>query len=479
MIRQFLMAICTGLTLGAFADSETTRSILFINEDWYGHENSTVNILYPDKADDTCWEYRVIQEANPGKELGCTNQYGSIFNGRLYLIAKQEKDPGADITGGRITVADAETLKIITQIQQIDPSGAQCDGRAFLGINQRKGYVSSSNGIWALNLETLEIEGQVNGSANPNAGQGNDRPPSDPTGSLYLGQSGTMVMAEGKVFAVHQQYGLLVIDPETDAVTDILDMEWVAESISEITGEPLAKLPGIGSTIVQSKDGFLWHSLSEDDQGLGSVLPYIVRVDPETLERELITINGNGDVDLYAPTNSWYAWTPDPFCASKQNNTLFWCGGSNRWFSKQLIFRFDIDNRELSVFSDLRDDPGNWNVYGCSMGIDPETDEIYASLFHEFQDPTYIVRRFAPDGESLKDYSMISHYWFPSLPLFTTTKNPSGIEISVTENSDSGDIYSLTGVRVAKDVQFGNWTNITPGIYIYRTSKAATKIHIK
>ena len=80
---------------GDEAETDYTKGVFIVNEDWYGHQNSTVNYLLPDEEDGDCWHYRVIQAENPGKELGCTNQYGAIWDGRFYLIAKQEKDPGA------------------------------------------------------------------------------------------------------------------------------------------------------------------------------------------------------------------------------------------------------------------------------------------------------------------------------------------------------------------------------------------------
>ena len=448
------------------------RGILFVNEDWYGHQNSTVNLLYPDDPDEVYWDYRVIQAANPGKELGCTNQYGAIWGDRLYLIAKQEKDPGATVTGGRITVADAHTLKIVKQLQLIDPSGKQCDGRAFVGVDEHKGYVSTSNGIWILNLDTLEIEGQVEGSRNPNAGGDNDKPNDDPTGALYKGQSGTMVLAGDKVFAVHQQYGLLVVDTNEDRVVTVLDMEIVAEAIAEATGSVPEELPGIGSTIVQSKDGMLWHSVSKDDQGLGSTLPYIVKVDPETLEREVIAIDGDG---MYPPANSWYAWTPDAFIASHINNELYWCGGSNRWFSKDIIFKYDVDTGMMSKFADLSTDAAaNWHVYGCSLGIDPVTDEVYASLFHEFQDPTYVVRRFDERGEAQQDYSMITNYWFPSNLIFVDElpgREPVGVETVTAADTDSAArYYDIYGRYIGSDA------SALKGLVIRVTTAGAEKV---
>lgn len=150
MIRRLLLTLSISLAAASAVagDIDYSKGVFFINEDWYGHQNSTVNYLLPDAEDGVYWQYRVIQTENPGVELGCTNQYGAIWDGRFYMIAKQEKDPGASIVGGRISVADASTMKMIKQLELIDPSGHQCDGRAFCGVSSTKGYVSSSNGIW-------------------------------------------------------------------------------------------------------------------------------------------------------------------------------------------------------------------------------------------------------------------------------------------------------------------------------------------
>lgn len=231
----------------AAADVDYTKGVLIVNEDWYGHNNSTVNHLDPDNADGTYWTYRAIQKENPGKQLGCTNQYGAYWHDRLYLIAKQDKDPGASVQGGRITVADARTLKIIKQLPLIDPSGAQCDGRGFLGVTADKGYISTSNGVWVFDLKTLTVTGMVKGSENPNgAGSGGNQ---DVGGSLYHGQCGMMVSAAGRVFVAHQSAGLLVVDPDTDEVVETVKMSVVAEKA------------GIGS-VVKSKDGMLWLSVA-------------------------------------------------------------------------------------------------------------------------------------------------------------------------------------------------------------------------
>lgn len=468
MIYRHLVITATVWAAALVAAAQTadyTRGIVWVNEDWYGHQNSTVNFLMPDDPDGVYWKYRIIQAENPGIELGCTNQYGAIWKDRLYLIAKQDKDPGASITGGRITVADARTMKVIHQQSLIDPSGAQCDGRGFLGVDDHKGYISTSNGVWIFDLDTFTVTGQVEGSSNPNAGGGNDKPNTDPTGSLYHGQSGMMVSAAGRVFVAHQQYGLLVVNPESDRVEKVISMDIVQEGA------------GIGS-IVKSKDGMLWISIAKNLQGTGAFLNYLVKVDPFTLGYEIIPVRE----DMYPPSNSWYAWTPDAFVASKVQNCLYWKGGPNRWFTGTKIYKFDCDTREQSLFVDLEEEGANWKLYGCAIGVDPVTDEIYMALYHEFGTPTYITRRYSPDGQKIRDYEMIMNYWFPSLPLFPSggQHDESGLRNVTNLNmSARGTLYNLQGKLIVPDVEFGKWENIDPGIYIWNAPSGSEKILVR
>ncbi len=383
------------------ADVDYTKGVLIVNEDWYGHNNSTVNHLDPDNADGDYWTYRAIRKENPGMQLGCTNQYGAYWDGRLYLIAKQDKNPGASVQGGRITVADAATLKIIKQLPLIDPSGAQCDGRGFIGVTADKGYVSTSNGVWILDLRTIEVKSMVKGTENPEGpGSGGNQ---NTSGSLYHGQCGSMVSAAGRIFVAHQSAGLLVVDPSADEVIETVKLDVVSEKAA------------IGS-VVKSKDGMLWLSVAKDANGSGAALPYLVKVNPATLDAEVVSVSELGAT--YGPANSWYAWTPDGFFASQRHNVIYWTGGPNSWFSGTNLFRYDIDAGQLSQIVDLTKEGLNWKIYGCSVRIHPVSDEIYMSAYHNFNDNTYVTRRYTSDGNLLKEYPMIANYWFPSLPVF-------------------------------------------------------------
>lgn len=414
MNQKLLVSICLCCTsmLAASENIDYTDGVFFVNEDWYGHQNSTINFLNPNASSGEEWHYRVFQKENPGKELGCTNQYGAIHDGRFFLIAKQAKDPGAKITGGRITVADAITMKMLFQSELIDPSGNQCDGRGFAGLDSHKGYISTSHGVWVFDLDKYSVTKMVEGTENPYGYSSGGN--TNSAGALYHGQCGSMLITEGKLFVAHQEYGLLVVNTETDIVEHTISMDIVEKDA------------GIGS-IVLSKDGNIWASIAKSKDGLGATLPYLVKINPSSLQYEIIEIPET----IFAPANSWYAWTPDAFCSSNQRNLLYWNGGANSWFSTDKIFRYDIDNNKFSEIIDLSQETAQsvkWKLYGCSMRVHPDTDELYMSLFHEFGTPVYITRTYDCNGIKLREYPMIENYWFPSIPVFPDSKKQSGIE---------------------------------------------------
>ena len=392
-------------------EANYSEGVFVVNEDWYGHQNSTINHLSPDDPDGEYWSYRVFQEENPGYELGCTSQMAAFHAGYLFVISKQAKDPGASVSGGRITVADASTLKLVKQLELIDPSGAQCDGRSVLGVSETKVYVSASNGVWVFDIPTMSVTGCIAGTESGGK-------------SLYMGQCGSMVMSGGKVFVAHQSKGILVIDPSTDTLTDSIGFSVIDEKAA------------IGS-IVKSADGNVWASVTADINGTGSTMPYIVKIDPALLDVAVKELPEG----ISAPANSWYAWTPDGFCASAKRNALYWNGGATSWFSQAQIFRYDIDADSFSKIIDLKEQGDGWNVYGCSMRLHPETDELYMSLFVKYADTAYALRRCDYLGNTIKEYPMIANYWFPSIPVFPQSGGASGIDDSAVDQEECDALY--------------------------------------
>ncbi|MDR0618269.1 MAG: DUF5074 domain-containing protein [Bacteroidales bacterium] len=375
-----------------------TQGVFFVNEDWFGHNNSSLNFL----TSSGVWVYNVYQKENPGKELGATSPYGTVYGDKLYIVSKQEKDNGAAITGSRLAVCDAKTLKSLGEFTVIGQEATGPDGRSFLGVNENKGYIGTSSGIYLFDMENLTMGASIAGSAG--------------TGDLYSEQTGTMVQAAGKVFAVNQKKGVLVINAEKD-------------SIETVIGGPKDgnSQRGFGS-IVQSKDGNLWLSVASDLSGAGNTEDYILKLDPYTLDTTRILLPSGAGIP-----NSWYAWTADGFCSSKQQNKLYWKNNAG-WFNATKIYCYDIDSEQTEILFDLANyDDGDWGFYGAAFRIDPVSNDIFASLFRDFSSRNYRVIRINTNTKTVENsYQMDAHYWFPAMPVFPDNFAPSAANIQDT-----------------------------------------------
>lgn len=391
-------------------DMDYSQGTFIVNEDWYGHQNSTVNFLTQDGE----WHYRVFQTENPGHELGCTTQFGTIYGDKFYLVSKQERDPGAKITGSRFAVCDAKTMKVIKEFKYIAQNAegkSIADGRSYLPVYEHKGYIGTSNGIWIYDSDKMTIGKQIEGSGNPNA---------DGYGELYYAQIGTMVRANDLVFAVHQQYGLLIIDPKTDKIIRTIAAPIEKETVK---GQEKEIQRGFGS-IVQSKDGTLWISMTQNTAGDGSALEYMLNLNPYTFKVDTVKIPLSETIGVVP--NSWYAWTADGFCASAKENKIYWNGQPKEgsWFTGYQICGYDIDKKQFFQLIDLRKLDWDWRLYGTGFRLNPKTDELYTFLYHEFQDPTHMLARINNKGEVVQEYSMIVNYWFPAIPVFPDNAAP-------------------------------------------------------
>lgn len=367
------------------------QGALVINEDWYGHRNSSVNFL----GNDGTWKYDAISE------IGCTACFGAIYGNRLYVIAKQAKDKGATVTGGRISVYDAQTLSLIKQIENISDE-ADTDGRSFVGVTPEKGYVSTQNGIYVLNLTTLEVTGKV----------------TDAEGSGLKGECGNMVRLNDYVYATTKNNGIALIDPATDKV--------------------VASIEGKFASITMSKDGQLWASRSSNGG--------LVRLNLETLTAESVELpQGIG-----APATSEYAWTPDGLCASMQHNVIYWTAASG--WSTYLVYKYDIDNNEFSKYLDFTD--SGRSIYGCSFRVDPVTDDALVSLAVGYTND-YVVRRFNAAGEQTGEYAMADegkNYWFPGMFVFPDNEDPVAAAIDdITVSEGSTATVDLSAVATDAD----------------------------
>ena len=184
------------------ATTDYTQGAYIVNEDWFGHNNGSVNFLGYDGS----WDYNHLHD------LGATSCYGTFFGNRFYVVSKQAGN------GGCLTICDANSTRIIGKIDDIGG-----DGRSFCGIDEHKAYVSTSAGISVIDLDNMALTGSVEGIAK--------------------GEYGNMVRLGDYVYASLYGKSLVVVDCADDKVAATID-------------SPVY-------SIVMSKDGQLWASTPE------------------------------------------------------------------------------------------------------------------------------------------------------------------------------------------------------------------------
>lgn len=343
------------------ATVDYTKGVFVLNEGSYTHENASVNHL----ASDGTWNYYVA------KEIGATGCYCTSWGNRYYIMAKQPKDPGAKVSGGRITICDANSMRIIKQIENIGENGG--DGRSFCGVDEHKAYVSTSNGIYVFDLDKMEITGTI----------------------LKLdynnGQCGNMVRLNDYVYAIEYNKNIHVINCADNTI--------------------VKTIPAVGSgSIIMAKDGSLWVSQVDG----------IARIDTEKQELVKVQLADGIGTPSTSAANGSNAWNPDGFCASLQNNVLYWTYSVK--YEAKKAYKYDIDTNTASLIIDLTD--GRSFYATSALRVDPKTDCIYANLVNGWTYNDNVVRKYDADGKQLAEYTMKSNYWFPEVFVFPDTEDP-------------------------------------------------------
>ena len=420
-----------------------TNGVYVLNEDWYGHNNSTLNFWNPEAE---TIDYLIMQMANNYEySLGCTSQYGQLYGDFIVITGKQDKDPGepGDMMSGRVAILHKNTLKPVgdevhplISVNENDKSDA--DGRGVCFVDNKKFYVGTSNGIYVFKwneqgqIFTWDSEKPIPGTENVLI-KGDEISNADGLGPLYQNQIGMMLRTQDYVFAIKQDLGILVIDPETDEIIQIIE--------------------GCFSTMVQSKDGSIWVGVNYQEEGYEDNLNYpygwngdawngsqLMCIDQYTLETKKVRLDTGGI------PQSWYAWTAGSLTASETENSLFFVYtdpslGQINWFRNCVLYRFNIDavdwdNIDLSnpdeayaegaceeIYDSSFDD---LYFYGGALQCNPKDGNLYASFYvgENIATQEWIYAILNPEGEMIQYQEPIKRYWYPAMFIFPDNEAP-------------------------------------------------------
>jgi hypothetical protein len=445
-MKKIITLITSALIAGSsmlLTAQNYTNGVYVLNEDWYGHNNSTLNFWNPETE---TIDYLIMQMANNYEySLGCTSQYGQLYGDFIVITGKQDKDPGepGDMKSGRVSILHRNTLKPVgdevhplISVNEKDKSDA--DGRGVCFVDNKKFYIGTSNGIYVFKWDeqgkifTWDSEKIIPGTENVLI-TGDEVSNADGLGPLYQNQIGMMLRTQDYVFAIKQDLGVLVIDPQTDEIITIIE--------------------GCFSTMAQSKDGNIWVGLNYQEEGSEDNLNYpygwngdawngsqLMCIDQYTLETKKVRLDTGGI------PQSWYAWTAGTLTASETENVLYFVYtdpslGQINWFRNCVLYRFNIDaidwnNIDLSnpdeayaegACEEIYDSSfDNLYFYGGALQCNPKDGNLYASLYvgENIATQEWIYAIINSEGEMTQYQEPIKRYWYPAMFIFPDNEAP-------------------------------------------------------
>ena len=398
MVRKLLLSLSMFIVCVSALKAEYTNGVFLLNEDWFGHSPGSLNFYNYDTEE---IEYRVFSEANTEKNLGNTSQFAQIFGGKIYIVSKQNY--GVDeSTGGRLIVVDAETLEQLASLSELDGK----DGRSFVGVNTKKGYVGTTGGIYVFDLENYTLGNCIAGT-NSTAGE------------LYSGQVGDMLRyRDGKVYAVVQNIGVIVINPVTDSIENTIE------------------LPNIVSVFVTA-DGTLYASES------GNGVYNFVRINPVTLDVHKIDMPDGMSVQ-----NQWGSWRSSSVACDITDNTIYFIGSENA----KTVSRYNFDTGELvkDFVTVPYGEKDEQILYGTGVGVEPISGQLLVTTT-EAGYSTHFKRNWihfvdVSSGEIEKTLRLDDHYWFQAMPFYPDNSEPVIAEIpsvELIEGKTSTNVFNL------------------------------------
>ena len=364
-MKKLVLGLMAAASLASAGATDFTNGVFVLNEDWFGHNASSVNFF---NHADSSFVFNAFSTVNTDLTLGNTTQFAQLYGDNIYFMSKQNYST----TGGRLIVADAKTL---VRKFSLDAIGSG-DGRAYLGVNPSKGYVGTSKGLYVFDQANLALGDKIDGTD-------------------Y--EIGDMIRVGNYVYAVGGGKVLLVINPETDKVEKSL-------SITNL------------STVFVSHSGNVYANVNSATWGLpsSSATEQFLRIDPSTLEvADTIKVG-------MAAQNTKFAWAHSAPAIDPETDAIYYSPAG----SSSIICKYDFTTGEFT--QSFVTFPDSHIMYEAVVGVDPHNGDLLATTFESYSSQNYWLERFDRKTGALKKSLKLSkeNYWFPAMLFFPDTEAP-------------------------------------------------------
>nr|WP_068889278.1 DUF5074 domain-containing protein [Pedobacter panaciterrae] len=356
--KTLLLAVLAGTLFSCKKDSNNEiqqpesgkfeDGFFVINEGWFGHGTGSVSFF--DAASGKLKD-SVFQKENPGKDFepkSSTVQFATLFNKNLYVVSK---------VGGPVVVADAKSLKEVGRI----PASSQNDWRAFVGLDESNGLLSSNKGIFKVNLKTYEAPVQLAGTS---------------------GQTGDMLKAGKYVYTLSQADGAVIYNAADLTVAK--------------------KIKGVTLGFAQTPNNKVWYTKGK----------FLYNSDPLTLVTDSVELP-------FTPSTTWFTWFSSPIIASSKENTVFLLK-SPSFGGGKMLYKY-IEGNKASLDQPFITTPDKQSFYKKNLGYYAKTNQIVTTTVQDGYGNNYAVNNIyfydATSGNLVKQIPYEGFY-FPAMFVF-------------------------------------------------------------
>lgn len=396
-MKKFLFFVALAVA-SATLNAQNANGAYLLSEGMYGNSSGKLFWLATPSSE---------LELKEGLGFGETSPFATIYADKLFVTSKQSGNYG----GGLLSIFDTKNLTGLATFTTLSDDGHNYDGRMFYGINESKGYLGTSNGIFVIDIENNELVKFIEGT-DCGYGVGESIDGGWYQYDSYWNQVGAMVRVGNNVFVSQQNRGILIIDADTDEIVDIIDAGPYGGSFGDL---------------VQSKDGFLWTTVCSQENYSYDHTPYtnkLVKINPYTYSVEVLEMTNQISV-------SWSTYRTPIMQASKEQNRIFWRSVSYfDWVSYEQIglpqiCYYDIDTATEGVLIDFSQINPSYSIYS-GFSVDPETGNVYVPVASNGSYGPWYLYVFDSKGEQLAEISIPIGDWddYPSIVFFTDDYAP-------------------------------------------------------